>query len=592
MARKAKAPSQRATRPTKKDDQLLLRLKNDLPFYAKTCLKITTKGAQLVPLVLNHPQQVVHDKLAEQAREKGYVKAIVLKARQEGISTYVAARFFRRFNLFKNQKAMIVAHQQRPASVLFEIYDRYHRNIPEGLIDPRRYGEKGLRLLLENDSQIEVQTANNVHGSRGSTVHLLHASEVAFWEKPEDTFNSLAQTVPDEGSEIILESTANGVGNFFHQKWEAATAGDDDYIAIFLPWWIYEDYTVQNLSQELRDDILNSTDPFERKAQDEGIEWESEFHKLKPEQLAWRRRTIRNKHAGNELQFRQEYPATAHEAFIVSGNCFFDPEKLEEYQKGIRPPIFRGNFVTDGSGFRFVPNERGYVRIWEMPDTSRIYAIGADTASGRQVSQQATEFSDPESERGGRDFSCADVVDVDSGLQVAQLHGRMDPKEFSEQLRMLGYFYGAESHSGGLPAAIGVERNHWSGETVLKLLQQDHHYPNLYYSRQEGRRFNKPTPVLGWVTSSATRGPLLDGLAMAVREFAIEIPCAETIKEMFTFVRAEDGKPQAQESCHDDRVLALAIAWQIARSPGLTRKASSLPPPEPVGSSPTGWASY
>lgn len=564
------------------------RCRRDFPFYAENHLKIVTKSAQLVPFTIRYAQDIVHKKLAKQLQTKGFVKAIILKARQEGISTYTAARFFRRVHLFSHQKAMIIADQKDKGAVLFDIYERYHSNIPDHERPGRKYGEKGMRLVLDNGSSINVETARDAYAARGSTVQALHASEMAFWDKAADTWNSISQAVPDEGSEIIIESTANGVGNFFHQMWEAAEQGQSDYIAIFLPWWIHEEYTSPNATQEELDAVIHSVDEFEREAQDKGIPWEGHLHKLTPYQLVWRRKTIANKCAGNVLMFQQEYPATAREAFIVSGNTFFSPEALQHYETRTQEPIARGNFIEEGGIIRFEESARGYVRIWEWPDKNCVYDIGADTAAGKSVGGSASTFSDPDSERGGSDFSCAVVIDAKNFKEVAQVHGRMDTDVFAQQLNAVGRFYASKSHSGGLPALLAVEKNHWSGEQVLKTLKEKYRYPNLYYSRQEGRRFNKPTPVLGWVTSVATRGPLLEGLASAVRNFAIDIYSAETVREMFMFVRGEDGKPAAQEGAHDDRVIATAISLAIAPHAYHSERKDSYSPPETADSA-TGW---
>lgn len=582
---------------------------SDFGYYATEYLVIVDKTGVARRFTPNFAQRTVLDKINAQWNERGFVRAIILKARQEGISTFTAGRFFRRVHLVPNQKAMIVAHQKDTGSVLFHIYERFHRHIPEGEIDPRFEGEKGTRLALLNGSQIVVETARDATAGRGVTPQMLHASELGFWDKAEETWVSLTQGIPDNGSEVIIESTANGVGNFFHRMWEDAESGASSFIAIFLPWWIHEEYTLpkEAISKGFRAEIRRSTDPFERAAQDEGIEWEGSLHKLTVEQLAWRRRTIADKCAGSVEAFKQEYPATAREAFLVSGSGFFEPEHLLRYEKGwledgeargVRPYIRRGNFV-DQAGISLTTNERGHVRIWSLPDEAldrerdARYEIGADTAEGKQVGISGA-FSDDEGERGGRDFSSADVVRIyhHEGRvvreQVAQLHGRLHPEQFAEQLNYLGHFYSMESQGRRIPAMIAVEKNHSSGETVLRHLKHTHNYSNLYYSRQMNRRWEKPTPMLGWVTTKETRMPMLDELAQAVREGTVDIPCAQTIKEMYTFVRGDDGKPVAQDGAHDDRVISLAIALQAGRLHSYEPVIGDIPEYEPAGSA-TGW---
>ncbi|MGQ0670834.1 MAG: hypothetical protein ACT4PO_14385 [Actinomycetota bacterium] len=312
------------------------------------------------------------------------------------------------------------------------------------------------------------------------------------------------------------------------------------------------------------------------------IAFQGAHYRLSPEQIAWRRATIRDNFSGDERAFRQEYPATAREAFLVSGNAFFDEQALRAYEERTAAAIARGNFFSR-AGIGFERAERGYVRIFEAPDPGGHYVIGADTAEGRLAAARDTSLSDPEGERGGRDFCSADVLKVAERVsnaetgkeelrpcrrQVAHIHGRMAPEVFAAQVRAAGYWYSCagqpRQRTTRRPALVGVERNHSSGQTVLRLLR-DGAYPEIFIARQTNLVLNKTTAELGWVTSGLTRMPMLDELAASIRAGEIAIPSAETVRECFTFVLADDGKPQAQEGAHDDRVISLAIALQMAR---------------------------
>ena len=566
----------------------LNRFKKDLGFYGRACLRIRTKRAKLEYLSFNHAQSIVHKRVSDQYAKIGYVRAIVLKARQEGVSTYVAARFFRRLTMAPYQQALVVADDMDRAKTIFSIYDRYWRNMPDEIRPMKRFSQKGQQLWLDNpdedtrttrpglDSMIGVETANNTGAGRASTIQMLHATEMAFWDNAADVWISLAQSVPDDDSEIIIESTANGVGGLFHEMWQSAEAGDNEFIPIFLPWWIHEEYqSTPGPNQEA--EIRSSEDPYERWAQDEGIEWEKKRYKLRPAQLLWRRKTIANKLRGDERAFRQEYPTTAREAFVVSGSGFFDEDALRSYEQDAKVPS-RNQIVFSqkGGGVLLRQQERGYLRMWKPPEMDGRYVIAADTASGRRVSAVDASFSDPEREHGGSDFSCADVFEVKTREQVAQLHGRMAPEVFASQLHMLGFLYSVEGAHGRrttrVPCLVAVERNHSSGETVLQLLKDAYAYPSLYYARPAVRRRSRPGDRLGWITSVETRMPMLDALAAAIRRRDITINAIETIRELYTFVRGDDGRPYAQEGAHDDRVISLAIALAVA----------SVVPQEPV----------
>lgn len=558
---------------------------NDLAFYAAEHLIIVPKNRSAEKMRFNRAQQIVTKKVSEQRKKFGYVMVIILKARQEGISTWTAARFFRAFSLIPNRKCLVISHKKEPAEVIFKTYERFYENLDESVKLPKVSSQRGNYLELVNGSIIAVETAGDTDAGRGSTIHHLHVSELAFWNRASDVWTSLNQAIPDRGAEIVIESTANGVGNFFHQMWKDAEAGNSDFLAIFLPWFIHEEYTWPVTDEERRE-IQLSDDPFERTAQDEGYDFEGEKVLLTPEQLQWRRRTIQNKLAGNERKFRQEYPTTSREAFIVTGDGFFDNEALERYETTTVPYKRRGTMVATTRGtIKFQDGERGPVRMWTKPRKDGIYVIGADTSSGSLIGAKRSE----DDERGGRDFSGAFVLDVKLRRIVAQVHARIHPEEFAKQLNYIGYLYGTEGPGGTrFPATIAVERNHASGETVLKKLQLEHKYPAMYYGRRINTRTNRITSELGWRTTKANRGPLLDELAEAVRNESIAIPDLQTIGEMYTFVRNEEGRPEAQEGAHDDRVISLGITLQVAQTLDHEPKKTFTPPPE-VPDTPTGY---
>lgn len=585
--------------------------------YTRECLKIRDKDAALRPMELNFAQRYVHQKLQAQWHAEGRVRAIVLKARQEGVSTYTASRFFRRMQFMANQEAVVIADELSRGGKLFEIYERFYTHLPEMIRPQKRSARMGKTLWFDNpndtdrltnpglDSKVAVLTAGDQNVGRASTIQMLHLSEVAFWEKGEDAWVSLMQAVPDNGTEIVVESTANGIGNLFHQMWLDAESGASDFIAIFLPWWIQDEYS-RPLTDAARADLLASLDilepegtHFESEALERGILWEGEYHKLRPEQLAWRRDVIRNKMRGDVQMFKQEYPSTSREAFIVTGNVFFDQEALLEYEQAARPPKHRGNltWVDDelGKKVEFKPSEKGYLRIWEKPaidpKTGKFvghYVISADPAEGKMISAAAGSAADPENERGGRDFSSADVLRVDTREIVAQLHGRMAPDIFADQLQRLGHFYacpGNDEHRA--VATIAVENNHGSGATCLARLKEVHEYPALYIRRIPNQQRTRKTREYGWHTDAKTRPMMLDELEYEVRTHTISIPNPKTIEEMFSFVRGDDGKPAAQEGAHDDRVISAAIALQAAKHHYCPT--GGMPPEYQASATPTGW---
>ena len=562
--------------------------------YSSEVLSIIDKQSNLIPFTLNFAQQYVHEKIEAQLHETGRVRAIILKARQEGISTYVAARFFRRVQTRPYQSALVIADIEKRAGSLFNIYDRFDRHLAEEFRPMKRSIQRSKMLAYGNpdktkaqsnpglDSQIEVVSARDANAGRGQTPHMAHLSEMAFWEHGEDTFISLMQGIPDDGSEVIIESTAQGAGDLFHRTWKEAEAGENGFIAIFIPWWIMAEYA-RPVSSEDERNIRDTMDDFERRAYIEGIEWEGEKHLLSLEQLQWRRETFRQKCQSDWTRFAQEYPATAEEAFQVSGAQFFDPEAVRDYQEMATPPLMRGmiqeNLKTDEETgetsvvIEIVKDPQGWVRIWDEPDEEGHYVLGVDTASGKLIGATRGSFNTAQSERGGRDFSCAQVWDVYNAKVVANLHARCAPEVFADMAALLGGYYKCRLVNHAL---IGVERNHTSGQTVINRLLDVIAYPRMYLRREFNQRLNRNTREFGWVTTKDSRPLMLDELAAMLRNGTIGIPDPDTLREMSTFVRRDDGSPEAQEGLHDDRVLALAIAIQVAKTHGCPTGA--LPP--------------
>jgi hypothetical protein len=208
----------------------------------------------------------------------------------------------------------------------------------------------------------------------------------------------------------------------------------------------------------------------------------------------------------------------------------------------------------------------GELRVWTDPDPKGNYVIFADTATGKKSGERDSIYA-ADREQGGRDFSAAWVYDLDNLAYVALLHGRMPPEVFAQKLKLLGYLYSHPNIRTGnrVPALVGVERNHSSGETVVRIMKDDLDYPNMFADRQMNKRRNRMTQAIGWVTTEAKRAVMLDDFGAWIREQHGSMPDADTIRECFTFIRDDTGKPQAQEGCHDDRVIAAAGCLQMAR---------------------------
>lgn len=296
------------------------KLKDDFEHYAAKCLKIRTKGGSIVPLILNEAQQYIHDRVEEQRERTGKVRAIILKGRQQGCSTYIEGRFYWRVTHSRGVRAFILTHEEEASNNLFEIANRYHENCPLP-VRPSTGAANAKELHFDRlDSGYKVGTAGNKAVGRSSTVQLFHGSEVGFWPNAQQHAAGIIQAIPDEpGTEVFKESTANGVGNYFHKDWQEAEARLSDYIAIFVPWYWQDEY---------------------RRPVQIGVTLTHEEHQyqeaygLDDEQMAWRRAKIIE--LKDPMLFKQEYPATAAEAFQVSGaDPYIKPDVVMAARKAV-----------------------------------------------------------------------------------------------------------------------------------------------------------------------------------------------------------------------------------------------------------------
>lgn len=301
------------------------KLKDDFIHYASKCLKIRPKKGSTTPFVLNRVQMYLHEKLEAQKGQTGKVRALVLKGRQQGCSTYVGGRFYHKVSHSFGMQAFILTHALDATSNLYKMAQRYHSNTP-AIVRPQVTTSNAKELIFGKlDSGYKVGTAENKNVGRSSTIQLFHGSEIAFWNNCEEHAKGIMQAVPDEpGTEVILESTANGVGNYFHQLWQKAEAGLSEFIAVFLPWYWQEEY------------VKAVPEDFEATKEEADL---VEQYGLSNEQLMWRRNKIVElsiNGVNGEKAFMQEYPNNSTEAFQLTGeDSYLDSVLVAKARKGL-----------------------------------------------------------------------------------------------------------------------------------------------------------------------------------------------------------------------------------------------------------------
>lgn len=296
-------------------------LSQDFEFYAQNCLFIREKEGKIVPFRLNTAQRYIHTQIQHQYEKTGKVRAIILKGRQQGCSTYVEGRFYWKVTHSRGLKAFILTHEDKATMNLFEMVRRYHEHCPSH-VRPLASRDNANELSFGGlDCSYSLATAKTKGVGRSATIQLFHGSEVGYWANAEDHIAGIFQAVPRAtNTEIILESTSAGMGNYFHHKFmQALDDKDDEYLAIFVPWFWQEEYQIEN--SEINEII--SLEPEEKEL--------AQLYNLSTGQLLWRRLKIKELAAqgsDGEKQFKREYPSNIQEAFTESYLDAFIPPLL------------------------------------------------------------------------------------------------------------------------------------------------------------------------------------------------------------------------------------------------------------------------
>jgi hypothetical protein len=520
------------------------RLYDDFAFYARHCIKIRTKQGKIAPLVLNRVQERFMDRVLAQLEHNGKVRMVVLKARQQGLSTVISALQYWWLSQRKAQKGLVMAHESESTTSLFDMYRRIHDNVPDIVRPSTKYSSRSELVFDKLDSALRVATAGGRGVARGEMLTFAHLSEVAFWPPAfaNNNFNGLVQAIPEEpGTFIFLESTAQGVTGKFYDMAQGADRADhawNGYELFFSAWFESAEY--------------RETAPadFQRTPEEEDlIKAFSDKGLTSNDQLYWRRKKV----ATNGLDlFKQEYPATAEEAFLSTGRPIFNNEYVTERLREPKAPLslMAVEETFDEKNGRPLPlrvlreHARGELKIYRPLDPKESYVIGADVGMGLRQGIKGRKDGDP---------SVAQILDSQM-RQVAVWRGLCHPDVFAKILETLGYHYNS--------ATIAPERNNHGLVTCVAL--RDSNYPYLYTETMEGTlEAERDTIKLGFFTSEATKPLIIDKLRALDRERDIEINDETTLKEMKTFVVNESGKMEAEAGTHDDTVMALAIAAYV-----------------------------
>lgn len=456
-------------------------------------LIIRDKQGQLVPLIPNRAQR----EYSRVCRANN----IVLKARQMGTTTWIAARFFVATITRTGTLSVLVAHDQASAEEMFKIVHRFWANLParlrKGALRRSRANVRQMAFPLL-DSEYRVETAADPDAGRGLTIQNLHASEVARWPRDSAaTLASLRAAVPSCGA-VVLESTAKGAGGCFYREWMAAP--ETGYIRHFAPWWWEETYVLAPRVDDYKTDFNDE----ERALM--------EVNNLCISQILYRRKM----RANFTNLTPQEFAEDAESCFIASGECIFDIEQIERRLKECV-------LVYDSQ-----VNAAAKIQRLLPPLAGRKYIVSVDSAGGGSTG----------------DYACAQVIDLLTGMQCAELQAHLGPQELATVVVKLALEFN--------DALIVVERNN-QGLTVLAYLSETERYRHIFH--QKG--------IEGLLTTRATRPKMIACIAAVLNDNPELFNSPRLLRELRTFVRHADGRDYAAAGAHDDCVMAMGMGLLV-----------------------------
>ncbi len=575
-----------------------LRYRHDFPFWAATLVWIHNKDAGSDVLFrLRYPQRILVSRFEEKRKAGLPIRLILLKARQWGGSTttqlYMA---WLQFLHKRGLNSLIIAHQGTASDEIKDMFDTMIKAYPIRMLhemgetynenDPKMVGvgkSGSTSRVPQRNCKIKIGTAERPDGCRGGAYSLVHLSEVGIWKKtdgksPEDIVRSACSGILLRPlTMIVMESTANGTGNFFHTEYSAASNPNtpSQFEALFIAWFEIEQYSIPfENSQELRefakwlhdnrenDNVMSSREEsgrylwwlWEKGATLEAINWYI------------KERSGKNDHG----VMASEFPSDDVEALVHSGTMVFDRYQVEEFEKACRPPRYIGDVYADGDeggkaleNIRFHEDRQGMLWIWTKPEdddeveiTDRYLTIV--DVGGRSVKA---------------DWSVILVIDrlnmTEGGRPavVAQWYGHCDIDRLAWKAAQVAAYYNnsllviesntLETHD--------RERQVEGGDQSQYILNQiSSIYPNLYARRQSEDEIRQGIPrKYGFHTNIATKPMIISTLVKVIREHLYTERDKRCLDEYLVYERKQNGSYGAIAGKHDDLLMTRAIGLHI-----------------------------
>lgn len=543
------------------------RMKHDFEFWAYRCVKIRHKlTGRNVDFVLNRPQRMVLEQLEGMRLRGEPIRLILLKARQWGGSTLVQM-YMAWIQIIhrRNWHSLICAHVKDTAANIRGMYSTMLSAYPERYWDEEDApGFKpfermsNTRVISGRDCRVTLGSSESQEGARGLDCAMAHLSEVAFWKDsrsstPEDFARAIISGIPlVPYSLIVIESTANGVGNFFHDMWLKAVNGESAFRPVFIPWYSIE---MNHLGIGDPDAFRRSLDERERCLVDEGVALEA---------INWYR--AKRLEAASPLAMQAEYPATPLEAFVATDTSIFssgDIDRLREYCREVKPLMvmqpWEEHEVKDIPEILSLSPDEVAFKVWHDVEPEGGYVTVVDVG-GRAASS---------------DYSVIAVIRYpDAGtprpVVVAQWRGHIDHDLLAWKAVAVSIHYNdallvVESNT------LETERSENDASYILDRIAR--RYRNLYVRERSDTPRSVVESRYGFHTNVSTKPLIIGHLIKMVRECGWIERDNEACNELATYERKPSGVYGAKRGYHDDILMTRAIGLYVISQTAADRAA-------------------
>lgn len=582
-----------------------VRFRYDFAFWAAVVVFIKRKGGgDDVQFRINRPQRKLVAWLENRRKAGKPIRLILLKARQWGGSTCIQMYFaWMQIVLKAGLNSLIVAHVKDASTEILDMFDRMLKQYPtellhdigeevaQGEVKWKNVGNTGnIHRVPQRNCKIKIGTAEKPDTARGGDYNLVHLSEVGLWKRtegksPEDIVQAATSGIPlAPDTAIVYESTAKGVGNFFHREYEAAKQGLSLFEALFIAWFDIEMYALLFKDEDERADFAiklwenrnNETANSDREVSGKYLWWLWKKG-ASLEAIHWYVSERRGKN--DQAVMASEYPSDDIEAFSHSGARVFNMYDVEEFRPACKAPKFTGEFVGKAQKgtealqeLAFQHDKHGNLHLWAMPDidpqemVTERYLIVVDIG-GRSTKADWTVIVV---------FDRLYMMDADKPVVVAQWRGHIDIDLLTWKAAQIAAFYDnsllvIESNTAD---SRDPERHVEGGDQSLYLLNQlASVYPNMYRRKQSDEDIKLRKPVkYGFNTNQQTKPEIITCLIEVVREHEYIERDANCLDEYLTYELNLKGQYAAIIGKHDDLLMTRAIGmWVCFREMGIPK---------------------